>query len=59
MNKIKSIRLKRGITQKELAEKIGVKQKDISRWENDVYKPKVNKLIRIAEALSCDIKDLL
>lgn len=59
MNKIKSIRLKRGITQKELAEKIGVKQKDISRWENDVYKPKVDKLIQIAEALSCDIKDLL
>lgn len=59
MNKIKSVRLNRGMTQKELADAIGVTQKDVSRWETGVYNPKVDKLLRIAEALSCDIKDLL
>lgn len=59
LNKIKKMRKKRGLTQKELAERIGVRQKDISRWESNVYNPKVDKLLLIAEALGCDIKDLL
>lgn len=59
MNKIREIRNKQGLTQKELAERIGVRQKDVSRWELGVYNPKVDKLMLIAKALDCDIKDLL
>lgn len=59
MNKIREIRNKQGMTQKELAERIGVRQKDVSRWESGVYNPKVDKLMLIAKALDCDIKDLL
>jgi transcriptional regulator with XRE-family HTH domain len=59
LNKIKKMRKKCGLTQKELADAIGVTQKDVSRWETGVYNPKVDKLLLIAEALSCDLKDLL
>jgi len=57
--KIKQLRLEKGLTQQELADKIGVKQKDISRWENGTYKPKLDKLQLIAKALECDLIELI
>lgn len=40
-----------GITQSELAEKIGVSQKDLSRWETNFYKTDVYTLRKICIAL--------
>lgn len=47
------------LTQAQLAEKIGVTQKDISRWENGVVRPSVQSLKQIAEALECKVDDLI
>ena len=58
-SKICLIRTQKGLTQSELAEKIGVTQKDISRWETGERNPKTDKLLIIADALQCDIKDLI
>jgi DNA-binding XRE family transcriptional regulator len=44
-------RLKRGMTQKELAEKIGTKQTAISRLESGNYNPSFLLLRKIAIAL--------
>lgn len=58
-NKIKQIRLSKNLTQQQLAEKIGVNQKDISRWETGERNPKLDKLKLIAEALECKLDDLI
>lgn len=45
------LREEQGISQKELAEKIGTKQSAISRLENDDYNPSVEFLDKVAVAL--------
>ena len=50
MNPVKRERIERGWTQKELAEKIGVKQASVAKWEREgaVYRKKTReKLARI------------
>jgi transcriptional regulator with XRE-family HTH domain len=51
------LRLKRGITQKELAEKIGTKQSGISRLEsvNTHSNPSLSLLEKVAEALDAKL----
>ncbi len=36
---IKALRLQMGLSQKELAEELGVRQQTVSEWENGVYEP--------------------
>jgi len=57
--KIKLLRHRKGMTQKELAEKIGVPQQSISRWETGEVIPKIDKLKLIAKVLGCTINDLI
>ena len=45
------LREEQGISQKELAKKIGTKQSAISRLENDDYNPSVELLDKVAHAL--------
>lgn len=46
--RIKKLRSYAKITQKDLAEKLGISDKTLSRYENDEYKPDVYALVRIA-----------
>lgn len=48
---IKKARKAAGITQKELAERLEVYQKDISRWENNELTPSAINLARICREL--------
>lgn len=59
MNKIKKMREKRGLTQKELAELIKKKQQHISRWETGLHKPTIEVLKELADILNCQIDDLI
>lgn len=52
------IRMDRGLTQGQLADKIGCRQKDISRWESGT-KPGADYLVKISAALNCTIEDLI
>lgn len=45
-------RVKKGVTQKELAEKIGTKQSVISRLESGRANPTINFLKKLAQALN-------
>lgn len=56
---IKKQRKKLKFTQKELAEKAGVSQKDISRWENYMHKPSQDSLQKLAKALDCTVDDII
>jgi len=49
-------RLKQGLTQGELADKIGTKQPVVSRLERGTYNPSVKFLHRVANALEADLK---
>ena len=46
------------MTQKELAQKLGLSFQSIAQWENDLRNPKVETLRKIANALECDPAEL-
>lgn len=56
---IAEARRKKGITQLELAEKMGVTDKAVSKWERDLSCPDVNSLPQLAEVLGLSIEELL
>lgn len=49
-------RLKQGLTQKQLARKIGTKQPVISRLERGTYNPTIKFLHRVANALDAELR---
>ena len=49
-------RLEKGMSQKELAYKMGTRQSAVSRFESGFYNPSLSFLQRITEALGVDIK---
>ncbi|OAM04567.1 MAG: XRE family transcriptional regulator [Wolbachia endosymbiont of Dactylopius coccus] len=57
--KVRSWRLKRGYTQKDLAEKVGVKYWVILQYEKGNRRIPIERLYAIAEALSISITDLI
>lgn len=48
-----------GLTQQELADKLGVIQQQVAKWEAAGANPQTKTLKRIAEALGCSIDDLI
>ena len=57
--KLKAARKAAGMTQQELAEKVGVQQRDISRWESCKREPGVLIVKKMAQALGCSMDDLV
>ena len=55
-SKIRRLRLERGLTQKELARKLGARYHYISRWEKGV-EPSAKYLGKLAKALDVDIAE--
>lgn len=47
------------LSQKELAEAIGARQVDVSRWENNVVKPNIDTLKALADTFGCSADNLL
>lgn len=56
--RIKDARLKAGLTQTELAEKLGISYQSIGQWERDLRNPKYENLQRIAKALGVTTLEL-
>ena len=56
---ISESRRKKNITQKEMAEKLGVTDKTISRWENGHYLPDISLWKELCEILDIGILDLM
>ena len=57
--KIYKLRTKRSMTQEQLAEKIGVSRKSVSKWETDSAIPDIEKLKLLAEIFEVSITELL
>lgn len=58
-DRIKSARKKAGITQAELAKRLGISYVGVSQWENNLRNPKIETVQRIASALNVSIVDLV
>lgn len=57
--KVRSCRIAKGYTQKDLAGKIGVTHQIVLQYEKGTRKISIEKLYAIAEALSVSIADLI
>ena len=55
--KLRSIRLKQGVTQKQVADFLNVSVQSISKWEKGDALPSIEFLPKIAECLQCEIND--
>lgn len=56
---IKNLREKKGLTQAELADKLGVSSKAVSKWETAKGLPDITLIETIANALSVSIMELM
>ena len=56
--KIRQLRFKAGLTQEQLAEKMGVAPQSVSKWENAVAMPDISSLPMLAEIFGISIDDL-
>lgn len=56
---IARIRQEKGVSQKELAEKMGVSQTAVTYWETGKRRLRLETIIEVAKALSCDVRDIL
>lgn len=52
-------RKKKGLTQEQLGEKLGVTNKTISRWENGNYMPDLSMLVPLSRELDITVNELL
>lgn len=58
-NMIAELRKQNGMTQLELAEKMGVTDKAVSKWERDLSCPDINSLPNLAEILGVSVEELM
>ena len=56
---IASLRKEKGMTQLELAEKMGVTDKAVSKWERDLACPDINTVPRLAEEFEISVDELM
>ena len=56
---ISSLRKKKGMTQTDLAEKMNVTDKAVSKWERNLSYPDVNSIPKLAEILGTTVEELL
>ena len=56
---IKALRIEKNMTQKELADKLNLSDKTISKWERGLGAPEVSLLNGLATILNTNVEDLL
>lgn len=56
---IASLRKNKGMTQNELAEKMNVTDKAVSKWERNLSCPDVNTISKLADILGVSVEELL
>lgn len=57
--RLKELRLKKGLTQTELGERVGVKQNTFTNWENGKREPNFETLLKLASILNTTTSYLL
>jgi transcriptional regulator with XRE-family HTH domain len=57
--RLRTARRSAGLTQKQLAEQLGVESITVSRWERGVTTPSLSRLRRVAEITETTVSDLV
>ena len=57
-NRLKDRRTELGLTQAELAERVGVTRKTVNTVENSVFTPSATLAIKLAQALGLSVEQL-
>ena len=58
-NFLKQLRKEKNFTQEQVADKLGVSGRTISRWETGAYMPDISLLVDIAEMYDVDVRDII
>ena len=57
--RFKKLRLQNGYTQQQVADKLGVRQSNVSDWENNISRPEYENLIALARLYDETLESLL
>ena len=57
--RIAALRKEKGLTQEQLAEKVGVSAQAVSKWENDISCPDITLLPLLADLFDVSVDELL
>ena len=57
--RLRELRNKSGLTQNEIANRLGVSGQTILNWENGIYEPKINQLIQLADLFDVSVDYLI
>ncbi len=57
--RIRELRTNSGLSQVELAEKLGISKQSVSNWENDNIQPSIDMLLKIARTFNVSTDYLL
>ena len=55
----KNARKESGLTQQQVADKMGIRQSNVSDWENDISRPEYEKLVELSKLYGVSVYDLL
>ncbi len=58
-NKIREYRMRRDLSQEEVAKVLGVNRTAVAKWETGANKPRLEKIVELAKLLRCTVDDLL
>lgn len=58
MKNLKQLRLKKGLTSKQLADKVGLSISSINAYEQGIRKPSYDNIKKISEVLKCSTDKL-
>lgn len=58
-SRLTALRKEKGLTQEQLAEKLGVTNQSVSKWENDINAPDISILIMLAGLYDTTVDSLL
>lgn len=58
-NQYRKYREKAQLTQKQLAETLGIVQTTVSMWESGKAKPRLGTLIKLSRVFGCSIEELV
>ena len=58
ITKLKSVRETRGMTQQELADRIGMRRETILHLENNRYNPSLEMALKIAQVFDLQVEEL-
>ena len=58
-SRLTALRKEKGLTQEQLAEKLGFTNQSVSKWENDINAPDISILIMLADLYDTTVDSLL